>query len=347
MEPITQRRLRLAVLARQGLLERTNASIPSAVAHTAGLQAQYAPTMYIGLWSRLDGFERDDLTKALEARTVVQGTMVRATIHVVAAADYWPINLAIREARRAWCLSTHRSMRADWMHAAARVVRHELDTEGGVLSHRRLVAAVGKDLSPYVGLWIDLVRVPPSGTWDRRQANLYAAATDWIGPEPAITNADARDHLVRHYLTGFGPASLSEVGTFCGMTAGAVKAAVDRVATRRFAAEDGTTLFDIDGLALPGDDDQDVAGPPRFLGTWEALLLAHARRAVILREEDRKRIFRTTLPHSLPTFLVDGQVAGTWTFGDGRIVLDEWRPVPATWRARLDDEVERLAAFHG
>ena len=37
----------------------------------------------------------------------------------------------------------------------------------------------------YVGLWLDLVRVPPSGTWERRRADLLAAAEDWIGPDDA------------------------------------------------------------------------------------------------------------------------------------------------------------------
>src|SRR5918995_953579 len=31
-------------------------------------------------------------------------------------------------------------------------------------------------------LWMDVVRVPPSGTWERRRADLYALAEDWIGP---------------------------------------------------------------------------------------------------------------------------------------------------------------------
>ena len=343
METISERRLRLAVLARQGLLERSADPIPDMLARTAGLQSQHTPAMYIGLCSRLESFRRADLDAALDSRAVVLGTMVRATPQVVAAPDYWPINVAVRDARRAWCLGSRRSLRNDLLVAAASRVRFELTEGGGVLPHRRLVAAIGKELSDYVGLWIDLVRVPPSGTWGHRQANLYAAASEWIGPEPEMSPGQARDHLVRHYLTGFGPASYTEIAAFCGMNVGGVRIAVDRVATRRFLAEDGTMLFDLDGLAIPDDG---VDAPPRLLGTWEALLLAHARRAQILPESDRRRIFRTTLPNSLPTFLVDGRVAGTWTHADGRVLLDEWRPVPQHWRSALDDEVERVAELH-
>ena len=50
------------------LLEPRRLSIPRALERMGGLQAQYAPSMYIGLWSRLEGFERDALTRALERR---------------------------------------------------------------------------------------------------------------------------------------------------------------------------------------------------------------------------------------------------------------------------------------
>src|SRR5918996_5539720 len=85
------------------LLERGRISIPKALERMGTLQAQYAPSMYIGLWTRVDGFERDDLSSALENRQVVQGTLMRATIHLVSASDYWPIALGIRRSRReAW-----------------------------------------------------------------------------------------------------------------------------------------------------------------------------------------------------------------------------------------------------
>ena len=68
---LSQRRLNRAVLARQGLLERRALDLPEALDAMGCLQAQYAPSMYVGLWSRLAGFERDALTRALERRSVV------------------------------------------------------------------------------------------------------------------------------------------------------------------------------------------------------------------------------------------------------------------------------------
>ena len=56
---LTQRELNRAVLARQLLLERRKLALPRALERVGGIQAQYAPSMYIGLWSRLRDFERD------------------------------------------------------------------------------------------------------------------------------------------------------------------------------------------------------------------------------------------------------------------------------------------------
>ena len=80
----------------------------------------------------------------------------------------------------------------------------------------------------------------------------------------------------------------------------------------------------------------------RFLGTWDALLLAHARRAEILPERHRARIFNTKMPQSIGTFLVDGTVAGTWK-PDG--TLEAFEPLTSAQRRELDAEFERLLAF--
>ena len=64
MRTLTQRELNRALLARQLLLERGRTPLPRALERIGGIQAQYAPSMYIGLWSRLEGFTRD----ALDAR---------------------------------------------------------------------------------------------------------------------------------------------------------------------------------------------------------------------------------------------------------------------------------------
>jgi len=112
---------------------------------------------------------------------------------------------------------------------------------------------------------------------------------------------------------------------------------------RRFRDEDGGELVDLPRAPLP---DADTPAPVRFLPTWDATLLVHARRTGILPEEYRPRIFSTKTPHSLGTFLVDGAVAGTWRYERERIVIDPFARLSRATKLELDDEAERLAAFH-
>src|SRR4051794_23484973 len=97
---LTSRDLNRAMLARQLLLERVDLGVPEVLQQMGGLQAQYAPSMYIGLWTRIAGFDRDELTRLLERREVVQATLLRATIHLVSRSDYWPFAVGVRAARR-------------------------------------------------------------------------------------------------------------------------------------------------------------------------------------------------------------------------------------------------------
>jgi Winged helix DNA-binding domain len=327
---LTQRELNRAVLARQGLLERYDAPLPRVLSRIGGIQAQYAPSMYIGLWSRVKGLRRDAVTQGLERRSLIQATLMRSTIHLVAKADYWPLALAIRESRRAWWRrATKRTIDMD---AAAETAREALRT--GPRKRAELEALVGKEAFHGLGLWLDMVRVPPSGTWERRRADLYGLAETWVGPpkeQPGL--------LVRRYLQGFGPATRHEIASFAGLSV--TELDLESLALRRFQAEDGAELLDVTRAALPGD----VPAPPRFLPTWDATLLVHARRALIIREEDRPRIFNTKLPQSLPTYLVDGTVAGTWRYEDGLVLLDPWYAHGD--RAALQEEAEALAQYLG
>jgi hypothetical protein len=338
---LTRRELNRAVLARQLLLERSPAALPRALERIAGIQAQYAPSMYVGLWSRLADCERYALTRALERRSVVQATLMRSTIHLVSADDYWPLALAVRTARREqWIRATRGRVKAPEMAAAARRMRSRL--ADGPMRRKEIDELLGRDRSQALGLWLNLVRVPPSGTWERRRADLYGLAEAWIEPTD-VSPAAALEHLVRRYLGGFGPATAAEIGNWAGLTPKAVQPALKRLELRRFRAEDGAELLDLPRAPLPAPD---TPAPVRFLPTWDATLLVHARRAAILPEEHRPKIFHTKNPQSTPVFLIDGEVAGTWRHEAGTVRLEPFGRLAAATRRALDSEAERLAAFH-
>ena len=118
---------------------------------------------------------------------------------------------------------------------------------------------------------------------------------------------------------------------------------METVELRRYRDEAGRELLDLADGVLP---DPATPAPVRFLPTWDATLLAHARRTAILPEEHRSLVFNTKTPHSVPTFLVDGVVAGTWRYDRGRVALAPFGDLAPAAEAALHDEAERLAAFH-
>jgi hypothetical protein len=349
---LTTADLNRALLARQLLLERSKLPLTRTLEHVAGIQAQYAPSSYIGLWSRLEGFALGDLTRALEQRRAVQGTLLRSTIHLVSARDYWAFAVGSRAARQeAWLRFDKRRLSDKDMRSAARAVRKEL---AGRVQHRDELLELARARHPerpthlWNGLsaWVDLVRAPPSGTWERRRADLYALAEDWIGP-PAITREEGVGLLLRRYLGGFGPARLANAANWAGLPAGELQAAAETLRLRRFRDEEGAELVDLPRAPLPGGS---TPAPVRFLPTWDATLLVHARGTQILPEPFRPLVFSTRTPQSTPTFLVDGAVAGIWRVErsgkKATLVLKPFERLTATARRSLRSEAERLVRFH-
>ena len=191
--------------------------------------------------------------------------------------------------------------------------------------------------------WMEIVRVPPSGTWERRRADLYGLAEQWIGP-CTVSEDDGIDHLVRSYLRGFGPAALDDVSSWSGVPTRMLAPAIDRLRLRRFRDEQGRELFDLPRAPLPPAD---TPAPVRFLPWWDAVLLVHARRTGVMPEDYRPIVFATKNPPSVPTFLVDGRVAGAWRYDDGRIELEPYERLSRSTLRELREEGERLAALMG
>ncbi|MGH2467907.1 MAG: winged helix DNA-binding domain-containing protein, partial [Candidatus Limnocylindrales bacterium] len=291
-------------------------------------------------------FERPALTRALEERRVIQGTIMRSTIHTVSAADYWPMTIGVRRLRRAWLL---RAWRARFEHldpqAMADAARGEL--QAGPLRMRELVARLAargfpKDIVPWVGHWVDLVRVPPSGTWERRRADLFGLAETWLEPAP-VTEAEGIGLLVRRFLGAYGPAPDRDIAGWMGLPVSQVRPIIERLGLERLVDEAGKELLDLPGGGLP---DPETPAPVRFLAVWDPVLLVHQRRTGILPEAFRPRFNDSRNPQSMNAFLIDGQVAGSWRYANGRIEVSPFRDLRTAERRAVEAEADRLAAFH-
>jgi Winged helix DNA-binding domain len=338
---LSTRELNRAVLARQLLLERAALTPEQAVEQVAGLQTQYAPSGYVGLWSRLRDFRREALTHALEDRSVIQATLMRTTIHMVSHREYWRFEAGVRRARRVWSLRVQgdRGVTEDDLRAAADRIREAL--ADGPRSVKELDGLITGFLGN-AGLWVDLVRVPPSGTWERRRADRLGLAEAWVGPLTA-TEQEGRAHLVRAYLRAFGPAAPRDIASWAGLPVGDVKSGAADIELVRHRDESGRELLDLPGAPLP---DPDTPAPVRFLPHWEAALLAHARRTGLLPEEHRPKVFTSKNPFSVGTVVVDGRVVAAWSLRDGRVEIEPYEPIPTAVADEVEAERAALEEFH-
>lgn len=337
---LTERQLNRALLARQGLLVPFADPLPRVLERVGGIQAQYTPSMYIGLWSRMASFERAELTDALEAGTAVQGTLLRGTIHLVSSEDYWPFFVGVDDSVRTMYQRNVKSLPDHDLAKHIKAVQSAL--ADGPLRQKEIEEIVGRHLRGWVTAHLPLLRVPPSGTWERRRADLYADAEQWID-KIDITLSEARELLVRRYLDGFGPATPAEIASWAMMRVGQITPVLERLDLVRHEAEDRTELVDLPGSALP---DAETPAPVRFLPTWDATLLVHKRRTQILPEEHRPKIFSSKTPHSFPTFLVDGRVAGTWRYEKGDVQLNPFEPLTPRTRREVQDAAQALTDLH-
>ncbi|EFL12379.1 conserved hypothetical protein [Streptomyces sp. AA4] len=344
-----RRELGRALLARQSLLERADATVEEAVARLVGMQAQapYAP--YFGLWSRIRAFRTADLADALTERRLVRVALMRSTVHLVTVADYralrpWSQDALDRELDTAFKAPLAGLDRA----AVAESGRALLGTRP--LTPKELRAVLHEQwpdrdphaLATVVRNRVPLVQVPPRAVWGVGGTTRYAAAADWTGTEPAAT-ADA-EQIVLRYLAAFGPASAADVQTWAGRTR--LRPVLEGLRPRLavFRDEHGTELFDLPGAPRPAAH---TPAPVRFLPEYDNLLASHADRTRVISAEDRKRLL--TGNGMRAAFLVDGQVAGAWKLQQDKtsatLEIEPFRPLTAAERAEVETEGSLLLKF--
>lgn len=349
-EILTRRRLNRATLARQMLLERATGTPVATVVRLAGMQAQEPAPPFVGLWTRLAGFDSPDLLAALHARTIVRCTAMRGTLHLLASDDYraWrgPREPGIRQA-----LSTLGSravgLDPDAVLAAADALFAERPRTFNDLRDALAAAFPGVDaraLGHVARMGLPLVMVPGGvSRWGFPADPVFGLAEDWLGPVPP--NDDAARAMALRYLGAFGPASATDFGAWSGLKGTKALFEKLRPGLVAFRDERGREVFDVPDAPRP---DPETPAPPRFLPAFDNILLAHDDRSRIIADAHRPRVVTKNL-RVHPTFLWDGVVAGTWKPERTRVAatlrLMPFSPLPAGAADALAAEGEALLHF--
>ena len=320
------------------LLKRKRLGVQEAVERLCALQAQYSLSPYIALWSRLTGFQREQLTRALEGREVVKSTLFRITLHITSARDYPYFAAAFLPAAQEMTARVTPEQTAKLsrkVHAASKKP----------LTHEQLEALAAEEMG---GRWrtrilAPLLHLPPSGTWRFWGTPTLLGMKTWLGVDLPDREEGAK-RIVERHLAAFGPATQQDLLRFAGVRVGDLRPGLEQLELRAYRDERGRKLLDLPRAPLP---DGETPAPIRFLPKWDSSILAYAppERTRILPEKFRSTVIRKN-GDVLPTVLVDGFVAATWNIDRKRgLEIEPLRRLTKAERAEIDEEGERLVEF--
>jgi Winged helix DNA-binding domain len=335
---LTLRELNRATLARQILLERKRLSPAAVIERLVGMQAQWPPAPYVGIWTRTTSFRRETLERELVRGAIVKATAMRQTLHLLTRRDYALLRAAMSETNFPWQSSIAErlapSIRA--LAAAGPVTTAE------ALEHlerkHKLTGIDARRAWRAARVRAHLLHHHETALWRGRPQGRFVALEEPDEHDPL----EARAEMLRRYLAAFGPATRRDIVAWSMMHVPEISRALERLEPlRRFRDEQGRELLDLARGPLP---DPETSAPARFLPKWDNVLLGFADRTRVLPERYRKTVIRMN-GDVAQTFLVDGMVAGTWNVESGRVVVAPFEPLPLSARREVADEAERLEAF--
>jgi DNA glycosylase AlkZ-like len=348
---LTLHELNHATLARQSLLERTSSLSPLAsIKHLVAMQGQVSNAPYIGLWTRLHTFQRDELTRLLENRQVVRAPSLRGTLHILAAEDYLlfhPLLLPI------FARNLHIFTRQagdfpmeQFVNEMRAYIRQKSPIRVELLAKmEEFYPGMGKQqLADAVRMHMALIQPTPAGTWDFTGKPTYTEASAWLG-RPLAEPETGLHELILRYLAAFGPASVQDMQQWSGLTR--LKPVFDilRPQLLTFQDERGRELFDLPDAPRPSAD---TPVPVRFLPDFDNILFAYDDRRRVMTDEVRSAVFVDN--RTCTTFLVDGFVRGTWKVERGPtfqtlVVIPLLGPLSPQAQSALREEGERLMSW--
>lgn len=347
---LSQRTLNRTLLMRQALLERETIPVWAMTEKLVGVQAQVTNPPYIGLWTRLRGFQRADLTTLLTERRLVRAALMRSTLHLFTIQDFLRFRTTIQpgliKALGAFFGAAMRELDPAPIIDAVRPFLLEKPRTAGEI--KKLLSPRFPDREPealmyLVRSYLPLVQMPPGGAWSVGGSPAYALLEEWDGvPLDPASNTQA---LIRRYLAAFGPASIADFQAWAGLVR--MKEAFEgmRGELRTYRDSAGVELFDLPDATLA---EEDLAAPVRFMPEYDNLILSHSDRTRVIGDDHRAYVYLSA-GRVRSTVLVDGFVAGAWKVERAKkaatLIVEPFAPLDSARRSALVAEGETLLRF--
>ncbi|NUR28096.1 MAG: winged helix DNA-binding domain-containing protein [Catenulispora sp.] len=285
-----------------------------AVEHLVGLQTQVPSNHYVGLWTRLAGFDAEGFSQRFADREFVRMSLQRSTIHTVTARDCMPLRHLLQPVQ-------DRSLKGAFGRKLQGIDQRELAKraqallEAEPLMFNDLGKLLAEEYPDYevqaLGIAarnnLALVQVTPRGLWQQGGLAKHTTAEQWLGIAEEVS-AMTPDELVLRYLRAFGPASVMDAQMWSGLTG--LREVFERLSGElvAFRNEGGTELYDLPDAPRPGAD---VEAPVRFLPDYDNVFIGHKDRSRVNDPRVAKGSFWLG-NMNVPTFMVDGRIRGVW-----------------------------------
>ncbi|MCI0596361.1 MAG: winged helix DNA-binding domain-containing protein [candidate division Zixibacteria bacterium] len=351
-------------LTRHHLLNKKPANPVAVSRDVCGLQAQMPSAAELQLWARIDGLVRKEIHSALlENRTLVKTSCMRLALHLIPVAEFFVyINALkssrIREMRRVMSYFGVTQKDADGVTeavvdalSASPMTRRELTERS--LSRKK----TGKKARAWFEKsWWGVIRpAMVEGLVcygpERDGEATYVRVDQWLKKPKSIPEGEAQQMLLRRYLSGYGPATLTDFRRWSGISGTELNKIWESLKKELVEVSiEGKKSFllrrDYNHLAQSSFDAQSLQLLPHF----DPYLLGHSKKDHLVSPARYKQVYRKAGWIS-PVVLLNGRVIGVWSYTRGAkrlsLKVEPFERFHKTIRPMIEEKAAGLGDFLG
>ena len=356
---VTIDQVRAFRMARQHLRPTTDATPAEICSALGGIQAQVQSAAELSLKIRNHNLDFDQIQDSLwKEKSVIKTSSHRGTLHLLAVSDFPFIIQAIKQSRM-------KEIRR--YTAKMGVAEEEIDglnqavmkaLESGPLLRQELTAAVRPAVSEAMARWMEYMWSPYKPAlaeglicYGPNQGNevTLVRLDHWCPGLSFPPEEDAKVLLARNYLRAFGPAIPRDLAKWTGWSVAETRSVwQDLIQDLLPVQVDDQELFilkeDADTLSNSGFEENHI----RLLPTFDVYLLGHADKSWLVDEARYKQVYRAGGWIS-PVILLNGRVAGTWSYkqqrGELSVRMHPFRRFSRAMQREIEVQATYLANF--